>query len=86
MERSRQASHLASRSYRGGIPDLAGGDGFVAGAGAGAGGAAGAAAAFSGDSAMGGREGGRRGWDEGFSRHGEVEEEARGGGVETRRE
>jgi hypothetical protein len=26
MERSRQASHLASRSYRGGIPDLGGGD------------------------------------------------------------
>ena len=56
MERSRQASHLASRSYRGGIPDLVGGDGLVAGAGAGAGaaGGAGAAAAFSGDSAMGG--------------------------------
>lgn len=37
MERSRHASHLASRSYRGGIPDLGGGD-EAAGAGAGAGG------------------------------------------------
>lgn len=61
MERSRQASHLASRSYRGGIPELAGGDvfgagdGTVAGAGAAGGAGAGAAAAFSDDSAMGGR-------------------------------
>lgn len=54
MERSRHASHLASRSYRAGIPDLGGGD-EVAGAGAGAGGGgAGVAvgAAFSGASAM----------------------------------
>jgi hypothetical protein len=34
MERSRHASHLASRSYRGGIPDLGGGD-EAAGAGGG---------------------------------------------------
>jgi len=46
MERSRHASHLASRSYRGGIPDLGGGD-EVAGAGGG-----GVGAAFSGASAM----------------------------------
>lgn len=60
MERSRQASHLASRSYRGGIPDLVGGDdggGGGAGVGAGAGAGAAAGAAFSGDSAMGGGEG-----------------------------
>jgi hypothetical protein len=48
MERSRQASHLASRSYRGGIPDLGGGD-EVAGAGGGGGGVG---AAVSGASAM----------------------------------
>jgi len=50
MERSRHASHLASRSYRGGIPDLGGGD-EVAGAEAGAGGG-GVGAAVSGASAM----------------------------------
>jgi len=50
MERSRHASHLASRSYRGGIPDLGGGD-EVAGAGAGGVGV-GVGAAFSGASAM----------------------------------
>ncbi|EAZ29247.1 hypothetical protein OsJ_13310 [Oryza sativa Japonica Group] len=45
MEMSRQASHLASRSYRGGIPDLVGGDdGGGGGAGVGAGAGAGAAA------------------------------------------
>jgi hypothetical protein len=39
MERSRHASHLTSRSYRGGIPDLGGGDEVVgAGAGTGVGG------------------------------------------------
>ena len=48
MERSRHASHLASRSYRGGIPDLGGGD-EVAGAG---GVGVGVGAAFSGASAM----------------------------------
>jgi hypothetical protein len=47
MERSRHASHLASRSYRGGIPDLGGGE-----EGAGAGDGAGAGAALSGNSAM----------------------------------
>jgi D-arabinose 1-dehydrogenase-like Zn-dependent alcohol dehydrogenase len=36
MERSRHASHLASRLYRGGIPDLGGGDKVaIAGAGGG---------------------------------------------------
>jgi len=50
MERSRHASHLASRSYHGGIPDLGGGD-EVAGAEAGAGGG-GVGAAVSGASAM----------------------------------
>jgi hypothetical protein len=45
MERSRHASHLASRSYRGGIPDLGGGE-------EGSGDGVGAGAAGSGDSAM----------------------------------
>jgi hypothetical protein len=65
MERSRHASHLASRSYRGGIPDLGGGE-----EGAGAGDGAGAGAALSGNSAMaresfgtrGGRGDDERGW------------------------
>jgi hypothetical protein len=48
MERSRHASHLASRSYRGGIPDLGGGD-EVTGAGGDGGGVG---AAVSGASAM----------------------------------
>jgi len=50
MERSRHASHLVSRSYRGGIPDLGGGD-EVADAKAGAGGGR-VGAAVSGASAM----------------------------------
>jgi hypothetical protein len=64
MERSRHASHLASRSYRGGIPDLGGGGDEVAGAGAGGGGAGVAVgAAVSGASAMArvSRHEGRRG-------------------------
>jgi hypothetical protein len=45
MDRSRHASHLASRSYRSGIPDLGGGE-------EGSGDGVGAGAAGSGDSAM----------------------------------
>jgi hypothetical protein len=58
MERSRHASHLASRSYRGGIPDLGGGEG---GAGAGSSDGVAAGAALSGDSAMASVGSGTRG-------------------------